>query len=753
MDAAYASVFASSKIATPVMLRDVQVSRYRVHFNPPPPVFDFQIRAVMEVEKGFARHLYDKMCCTKCNSEDICRKYSCGCAFCPKEYTENFDWVPARIMKCPHGFLCPLSHDLGVTGFDWNYNAGHEMAPFISLIGNYSQRRAELRGSKLAIFNYLLPIIAEKSAFIATRLPRGFLPTWNLLNRDTYGEHSFPDGSIGAVYEKGRGKLTKDACASAICDYIYTFFVELKTNLHSLAEVRLLLQEAISSVFVASPKLEVIAAKRVLTEVDGRAKYTWKVNPKARIFQMQNGITYGISRMFISPFTQNGGSGNYPYCQPSALGMNFTGDAAASFFSELYGIDPCRLVDTTEEDLRNIEREILSTRTVWESDAKVFDLSLLAPIIMHCLMAVFERYDTKINDEDDTESEDLKYMFRLVCARLVEVAAVKVTTRLDGKGFHSLIGTMASGSYETSYLNTICNLFHHFLVYVMYWFEFEERTIDESIDIVSQHFMEGTIRLKLFGDDVLANHETSVYPKWSSEFYRSTIFDYCNITVPQDDYVQSTKIFITNESLGPMREQNVPTFLKFQLMCVGGKICFVRHSSLSIPKMFSSSDKEVTMMTLYQRIICLMWTAGANYQTYYACRRALKSLGETVTGEKADFSKMLDRIGLSQDIFDRSPPTYEEIINFHGCPPINYQPRRIRTIIPWPMIVKFPKLKPYNFTNLGKINEELCDKTRERQEEQFLKLRIYHAQQENARRTQGLRHLRILPVAVTEITP
>lgn len=715
IEAAYAAVFASSAIATPVMLQDVAVSRYRVHFSEPPPVFPFQIHAAMMVERGHARDMYMDHICTVCGEHTFCRLYECGCSLCPAEFVKNFAYVPPRIGKCVHGTDLTISHPLGVTGIDWCYLAGHDPVPFADLIGSYAQKIPELKGKELDINNYLLPILSEKAANFATCLPRRSLSVWNLYDRSMYGEHSFPDGSIGAVHEKDRGRLTKDMCASQICAYMHDFFTTLGANLDSKAEIRILLQNAISSVFVASPKLEVIAAKRVVSVVDDDVRYSWKANPKARIFQMQNGITYGISRMFISPFTQNGGSGNFPYCQPSALGMNFTGDAATQFFCELYGVDPLRVIHATTDQIRYIEYQVLQERCIWEADGKTYDLSLKAEILMRCMMSVFERYDTAPSDEDSKFTSDMKYMFKLVCTRLVECVAVKITSRLDGKGFHSLIGTMASGSYETSYLNTICNLYHHLLVYTMYWYELEDKEVDEAVAIVSDHFSSGVIRLKLFGDDVLANHVKAYYPQWTGKFYRNTIHKYCNITVPEDDYVEATKIFITNETLGPVREKGVPTFLKFQLMCEGDRICFVRHDSLSIPKMFLSSEREMSKMSFYQRIICLMWTAGANYRTYYACRRALKILGEHVIGIPGDRSDMLSRFGLTNDVFRRGPPSYQEVISFHACPPLNYQPKRIRTVIPWPFICKYPGLKPYNFMNPREIEEEVRTEIMERQ--------------------------------------
>jgi hypothetical protein len=312
---------------------------------------------------------------------------------------------------------------------------------------------------------------------------------------------------------------------------------------------------------------------------------------------------------------------------------------------------------------------------------------------------------------------------------------------------------MASGSYETSYINTACNLFHHFVVYVLYWHTIENVPLEEAIELVNLHFLQGVIRIKLFGDDVLANHDKLIYSKWSGKFYRDTIKEYCNVTVPESDYVESTKIFITSESLGPVREKGVFTFLKFSFMAfdyddLPAVVCFVRHDCQSIPKLFTSSDKELTRMTLYQRAICLMWTVGANYRTYYACRRVIKSLGERVIGVMGDYTDMLSRVGLGNDIFQRGPPSYQEVLSFHAYPPINYQPRRIRTIIPWTIIVRYPNLKPYNFTNHGKIEEDLAEETRSRQEACRLKRIAMLAFRAQRRREITGQDLLALPVAV-----
>lgn len=690
LELAYTAMLSRSNIAQPINIS--VFTNFSARFSPPPVVKPFQISAVMAIERDYFPETYFRGDCSVCSEKGYVKRCSCGRNHCANHFVEKFSTVPFGRYKCQCGLEMFLSDKRrGITGADWVYLAGHEAAPFAKSIQNWDHSSYVLTSDEVKYRNYLLHKLSEVAVFkIVKRAPKS-VPVWDITERN-YGEHYLPSGSVGGI-EKGAGRLTKDMVSCETAAAVHNFIQELYSNSDQLPECLVLLRKWVSNVLIASIKIETICGKKT--------EEGWSTKEKARIFTMQDVFSYLLQRALTCPFTQTGGIRDRTDVQPCAVGMNFDSEAARNFLKEFYDVTDERLdACCTAEDGKKLEQEILKVKCVYETDARNFDQSLPAPHLVECMSKVFDRYDTRYNADDSEHVATLKKVFRLLCARFIEKIGVKVVSRLDGKGFHTLLGTMGSGSYETSFLNTVVNLTNHLMVYAHYFVMIEDMSIDDAIRKVIELLESGDIRFKMFGDDVLAAHTRELFPHWSAKFYIDTIFQLCNITIPVGEYKEATKIFVTPESQGPLPEEGVPTFLKFSLFYVLGDIGFFRHDSKSIPKLPFSSEKEITPMTFFQRCICLMWTCGLNPKTYRAALRGIRSLGVgSLTGEMEDMNDRLTRFGLTQDIFYHGVPTYRQVMEFHLGGPQTEIPRRIRHFLSWPEIAKFPQCKPHYYSD------------------------------------------------------
>lgn len=693
LEASYAALLSRSKIARPLAMK-IATSNFKARFVLPPRVAPFQIAAAMAVERDFNKSQYVKEECTLCSRVEYCYKCECGCNLCCHEFVQKFNTVPFGHVWCKCGKEVFVSdRKVGRTGLDWVYLAGHDPRPFADNIQNYDHSSFCLNQRDQQQLDMMLPFLADVAVSKIVGRPRSSIKTWDITDSSLYGSHFMPSGSVGAIEGKPPGRLTKDMVgaqsSTAVAGFMHDLYSMLASGGATSGECTQLCRKWISNVFVSAIKVETIAPG-----ID--EKGNWKTKEKARIFHMENVIGYMILRMFICNFTQTGGVRNKEDVQPCAVGMTFAGSSAREFFKEFYDVSEKDLENcVTDSDAINLEKKILDEYLVYESDAKNYDQSLLMITLICCMAAVLSRYDVTRDPNDSKHEAVIKEMFRYICARIVEKVGVKVVSRLDGKGFHTLFGTMASGSYETSFLNTVVNLVHHLIVYSQYFVKYEKMNLKSAMVKAAEFLNEGHIRFKLFGDDVLAAHKKKYFPQWNEDFYRTTIKKFCNTNIPVGEYLEAKHIFITDASRGRVMEKNVPSFLKFQLMWVKGDIGFFRHSSKSIPKLFLSSDTELTPTKLYQRAICLMWTAGVNPHTYRACVRTIYSLRvSNLQGEFDDLTTNLERFGLDNNIFYYGVPSYNQVLEFHVGTSDSIIPKRIRTYIDWPMFCHYPGCKP-----------------------------------------------------------
>lgn len=692
----YASVLSGSGIAYPISLKSFVPSDYKVRFMPPPKIHKFQLRAAMAVEATKCPDKFQSGVCFNCNREQLLNvKCGCGKLYCPCFFTSVYSRVGVREPpKCFCGSSVVISGAFGLTGVDYAYAAGHDPKPFGGLVHHYFRHNLKYSGQQLKVRSYFLSKAAEFAVQVIVGLPVKSVEPLNILDTSIYGDY-MPDGSIGAIKErKTKGRITKAMVADQIRETMGEFFFKLYNNIESVGDTSKIVREYMSSLYAAAIKQEMIAPS-----VTSKG-YVSKES--ARIFQMQDGVNYAIMRMFLSPFTQTGGTRSRVNVQPCAIGMDFT--RAADFMCEMYDVDPVNLANVrTKEDIKFLEDSILERWYVYESDAKKFDISLKADILVVGMMALLNRYNVSYDPDEDTHITKIKRCNRVILARMVERVGIKLTTRLDGKGVHTLLGTMPSGSYETSFLNTICNFIHHLIVYAMYHMQFEDQSAQQAFETVKKNWNAGLIRLKLFGDDVLAAHCRKTYSEFSPKFYCETLLSYCGVTVPLDEFVIADKIFVTSASMKFQREK-VPTFLKFQLAAFPfsdyARFAFFRHHSHVLPKMFTSSDKDTTPVTLFQKIICAAWTTGVNPLIYKACSVAVGELtkyGE-LKGEFCNMDGILERFNLPDDIFENGMPSYEEVFNRAVGANEGEQVVRMRTFMTWNQICKFPKQKPAHYT-------------------------------------------------------
>lgn len=691
LEASYASILSRSNIAHQLAM-PIDKS-HKARFSLPPQVAPFQVAAAMAVERDYNRSTYVKDACDLCGKSDYCKVCSCGYKLCCHEFTKKFSTVPFGHVWCKCGLEVFVS-DIrsGKTGLDWVYLGGHDPRPFADNIQNYDHSSFKLNAAENSQHDKMLTMLADAAVSKIVQRGRGDVDVWDITDSSLYGAHFMPSGSVGAIEGKPAGRLTKDMVGAQTSTAVCGFMRELQEMVESggaSGDCANLCRKWISNVFVSAIKIETIAPG-----IDSTGN--WKLKEKARIFHMENVVGYMILRMFICNFTQTGGVRHRGNVQPSAVGMTFSGQAAREFFKEFYDVSE-EILSTcfSDSDAMKLEQDILKEFLVYETDAKNYDQSLLMKTLVACIAATLSRYDVGKDPSDPRETVVLKTMFRYILARIVEKVGVKVVSRLDGKGFHTLFGTMASGSYETSFLNTVVNLVHHLIVYTQYFVVHEGKSLNDAMAIVIRMLEDGTIRFKLFGDDVLAAHRRKFFPKWSEEFYRTTIMKWCNTNIPVGDYVEAKRIFITSSSQDRFPEKDVPTFLKFQLMWVQGDIGFFRHSSKSIPKLFLSSDREMTPVKLYQRAICLIWTVGINPHTYRACIRTIHSLRvSTLSGDFDDLSSNLERFGLDSSIFTYGIPSYRQVLEFHVGISDSIIPKRIRTYLDWPQFCFYPGCKP-----------------------------------------------------------
>jgi len=714
LEAVFAMVCAGSPGMCRVAVKDSLALRTKFNFSPAPGVRPFALRyakilddylnvpsdlltgakagklSMKDPVKFDAGDSINQCSRLGCMQSVQCVVCSCGLAVCYPCYA--FLMNQGRQFEPPHcvcGLPMRVTSPVGKVAFHEAWVTGHTIAGAANLakhmlqpqmIPNYTDEDFELLSQCITVAHENSVFDVEDGTFA---IPHFLEP--NHMVRE------FPSTGPGLFYDMPPG-VKKDVLLGKVVAYILNI-AEVISHLEYDAAMTVL-RSTISAVMQISVKLEVRAPKwnEVLQK--------WVIKNGERFFFIGNAINCAIDQMLLMPFSKMGGIGTTYNNVPNKVGMTFCGLSAMKFVSESYQIPEITLSSMkTRDDVEKLIKEIIRIWITIELDVEKYDIYTLGFIISAVKRSFGKYFNLSVPSGDDAESQLRRAnvrVFKYFFMRSVETVTLKTISDPAGNFFYMLVQAMVSGTWDTSFINTIINdVAQTFTLKKMY----PEIPIVRNAPATSQ-VMHTPVTKMLYGDDVLMNLRREIYPKFDKELYRKIIKEKFNYNVPENDIKECSMPFIDIYAVGtPEREGNapdptVPTFLKYQvgwLYCVDCKFIhfhFYRHSSHTIPKLLHSSTSSLEPGHLRSRLICYAYTVGVNRVTY----NALKCLW--LQTEKDEFVEVdwspenlrrMEVYGMDIDKFDRNKfPRYVDVVGHSGCP--NYGVGiKVRTVLPWPM--------------------------------------------------------------------
>jgi hypothetical protein len=298
--------------------------------------------------------------------------------------------------------------------------------------------------------------------------------------------------------------------------------------------------------------------------------------------------------------------------------------------------------------------------------------------------------------------------FVAVFLRVIECHKFKVFNCPSGGGWYAVASSMMSGSWDTSFMNTMCNVVAFYMVVMEIkpgFFDLpnwrDHVTVkafgDDQLSMFSRKHGDGRVDDGMFTED-----ELKAIPGHMKRMFR--------YEVPLDDFKIHTRLFSyvlpsgkswdrsstcsvhptyskgCQSCFGLPSKVEFPTFLKFQWVLVPCKYCsdgdygvahwaFARESFKVLPKLFVDSVKPLTIKNFQAKIFGYAHTVGSGLSTYAVLSEVWDIVKEShgVVFKHSDFSEDLDhrfgldyRYWLQQDL--QKLPTWYDMIRKMVCP-------------------------------------------------------------------------------------
>jgi len=692
-------IASSSAMVVPVTIRGLSPKTYKYPFAAAPG----NNCDVMEVLGIYNSTLSREDCNVTVEDNDVyVHCIGCGVRYDLASYVAFMNAsqtnVPIKCVTTGCGHPIRIDSSTGEFGFHETWLAGHSVGGVAKLLGYFCQDTVNVSHDP-HYFDMLSKAIKIMHKMCVPYAYRE-LPVVN------FKDHVLVDAKMtapGVIPNLPPGSK-KFHVATATHDFITELAHEM-SRYSSLEDKKILATANIHNISQTSIKQEVKAAK---ISPDG----VWLPTTGERMFFVVSIIATTLIRMIWGVFAACGGYGTATSNVPSGIGMSFFGLSATVFASEMFRMPRERLeldvpvVNGSWDDVsavNGINSEILEKFIIVEYDVMKWDIHMLGSFLASVCRSFLPFYN--LRDDDDSRN------FLAIFLRLVECHKFKVFNCPSGSAWYAVAACMMSGSWDTAFLNTMCNYVANLVVNQVLVPGFLDRPDWQ------EHYV-----VKCFGDDVLASYSRrhgdgrandglftpemlARIPELMSSMFR--------FKIPADDFKIHTRVFqlvsrsgfpfdrkkvCTHEKytngcakcLGPYAPVDAPTFLKNVWVYVACSRCstkttrryhlsYAREGYKILPKLFVDSSNSLTISKLQAKVLGYVYTVGVNPSVYIVLKkvwgilRVLKSRSRVPDLTPDQFSSDLDnRYGLDYEFWKNEDlnnfPTYQYIVDRMVCP-------------------------------------------------------------------------------------
>jgi len=641
----------------------------KFNFSSVPAMIPEVLFIAARVEQEFTKqqYLYEDEC-HYCDSLSTVVKCQFGHGYCMDHYAQLINTgvgyeVPRCSIENCAGHV-PIASKHGISGLHWTYPAGHSPEALAKLVAYFNQDFVMKDFEVEDHYAMLRDIISNVSDRMFPGVKKHSLAPIDFSDINMV-RSLFPHSGIGLFRETLGRPFKKDEIRELVCSTIMDCFQRctiLKDG-DAMIEVRKLM----TSIVQTAVKLEDRAAE---FGPDG-----WEFAPGERLFSVEDAILFALFKAVFAPFANCGGFGTFGQNQPNSIGITFAGDSAARFLKEITG----NKFPMPKDVNGFVEWQTKVAEHFWilEWDWSKWDILVSSTIIQLAMRQIFSRFDLDFENKFSPDSHDYHVVrfFRFVLWRMLEIVVVKIMTSPCGTDYYYVLNGMSSGRYITAIINTMVNnVITDFILADIY-----------GLSKVFKSQRKGEYNSKFFGDDVLALLSKSQFPEFSPDKFIVRAKKFFGMLVKPENFKICERIFVDTTL---RQDKFSPTFLKMQFnlvqcpLCEAPHVCWYRNSDLIVPKLFTNSKKSTTVEDLVQKMFCVGWTLGCNYDVYKVCRFTVDYLKVQDNSEydEENARKLLTH-GL--DLPFTRFPSYADVVYYNSCPTSVGTHIKIRTFVPW----------------------------------------------------------------------
>jgi len=252
-------------------------------------------------------------------------------------------------------------------------------------------------------------------------------------------------------------------------------------------------------------------------------------------------------------------------------------------------------------------------------------------------------------------------MFNRICASF----GVKTMNLPNASGNVLIYGTMASGCYVTSLVNSIYNFVINF------------ECLSRIYGDISQLVFQKKIKFWFYGDDLMILIHKELKFREKIFQYKSYMSESWNMKL-KDDYFCDT-LFFSFTSKSPVFLKNHFTIRECEIH--GKEVIPYRPSVLGYPKLFIPNEVCLVLPhQIMERTLCWAYVFGSNFEAYKQCYKAYRlaySMLDTFEFANNSYDefvvKKLNLLDIDLEQFQNmlksgSFPSHDHILNHYGCP-------------------------------------------------------------------------------------
>jgi len=589
-------------------------------------------------------------------------------------------------------FPCPgcrlalrIDSKFGEFGFHETWLCGHDVAGVGKLLQNFSRPTLDVPH----VPDYFDRLSRAISIMHKVCIPYDYnsIEIPNFYSEVVVDDKDTAPGVINNAAPGAKKKHFADATEKYITHMMYE-----ASQFEDISDMMAYLRTKIPNLTQTSIKLE---ARAALWTPSG-----WVRKQGERMFFVVHILLSTLLRMTVGLMSTCGGYGTHKVNQPSGIGMSFFGASAQVFASEMFGIPLSELdfsfpssftVTEFRAKLAALNARITGRFWVLEYDIRKFDINTLASLLSKVWGSMIHFH--KLYNDPESQA------FLAMCIRLMECHRFKVFNCPSGSAWYGVASSMMSGSWDTAFMNTMCNFVSLVVVLMRVNPGFFDR------DDWMEHF-----KVKNFGDDGLMCLSKELFTEEMIAEIPKVMLEEFNYPIPAEDFKIHDKVVVSvltenqpfdrksnceeheqskvgcQACFGEYVDPQCPTFLKYMLGLVQCPRCsypgrvvmhwaFVRPGYEIMPKLFVNSSKSLSIRNLCAKVIGYAYTVGINLTVYYVLKQVWQDIvsSRSVLITPDDLASDIDsRFGLDYSFWQNEDlnefPSYKYLVDRMVCP-------------------------------------------------------------------------------------